>query len=90
MIIATPTSLHLSGISVLNKIEPIVAYICPYRKPLDFIALKNKDGKTIRGFFKEQKDKIPVNKENGEFIEDDSYSGCPYWNKPKIETDDFL
>lgn len=70
--------------------EPIVAYICPYRKPLDFIALKNKDGKTIRGFFKEQKDKIPINKENGEFIEDESYPGCPYWNKPKIETDDFL
>lgn len=70
--------------------NPIVAYICPYRKPLDYLALKNKDGKIIRGFFLDQKENIPVNSEEGEFIEEIRYDGCPYWNKPKIETDDFF
>lgn len=70
--------------------NPIVAYICPYRKPLDYIALKNKEGKIIRGFFLDEKENIPINTEEGEFLEEIRYSGCPYWNKPKIETDDFF
>lgn len=70
--------------------NPIVAYICPYRKPLDYIALKNKEGKIIRGFFLDEKENIPINTEEGEFVEEIHYSGCPYWNKSKIETDDFL
>ena len=70
--------------------NPIVAYICPYRKPLDYIALKNKEGKIIRGFFLDEKENIPINTEEGEFVEEIHYSGCPYWNKSKIETDDFF
>lgn len=70
--------------------NPIVAYICPYRKPLNYYALKNKDGKIIKSVFEEDKDVITPKEEEGEYIEKIEYKGCPYWNKPKQEIDDFF
>ena len=70
--------------------EPIVAYICPHRKPLDYYALKNKDGKIIKSVFKKDKDILTPKEEEGEYIEEIEYKGCPYWNKPKQEIDDFF
>lgn len=70
--------------------NPIPAYICAYRKPIDFLAVKNKDGKIIKSYFLDQEKDIKLNQEAGEFVEKMSYSGCPYWQKPKLLVDDFL
>ena len=70
--------------------NPIPAYICSYRKPLEFYALKNSSGKIIKSFFKEEKDSISPDQEKGEYLELIEYSGCPYWNKPSTEIDDFI
>jgi len=70
--------------------NPIVAYICPYRKPMTYFVIKNKDGKIIKSVFEDQKDTLKANDSNGEFIEEMRYEGCPYWNRPSAEIDDFL
>ena len=70
--------------------NPIVAYICPYRKPMTYFVIKNKDGKIIKSVFEDQKDTLKANDSNGEFIEEMRYEGCPYWNRPSVEIDDFL
>ena len=77
------------GQPVLDKAgNPIVAYICPHRKPLDYYVLKDQSGKIIKSAFKDNKDSL-VAKE-GQTIELMEYGGCPYWNKPKVEIDDFF
>ena len=70
--------------------NPIVAYICPYRKPMDFYVIKNSSGKIIKSVFEDDKDTLIPKEEEGEFIEKVEYKGCPYWNRPKAEIDDFL
>lgn len=70
--------------------EPIVAYICSYRKPLTYYTIKNKEGKIIKSVFKEAKNSLTPNKSEGEYIDEIEYKGCPYWNKPPVEIDDFL
>ena len=70
--------------------NPIVAYICPYRKPMDFYVIKNSKGKIIKSAFEEDKDTLIPNDFEGEFIEKVEYKGCPYWNRPKVEIDDLL
>lgn len=70
--------------------NPIVAYICPYRKPLTYYVIKNLDGKIIKSVFEEHKDSLKPNIEDGEYIEEIQYNGCPHWNKPKPEIDDFF
>ena len=70
--------------------NPIVAYICSYRKPMTYYVIKNKKGKIIKSAFEDQKDSLKPNESNGEFIEKLEYKGCPYWNRPTVEIDDFL
>jgi hypothetical protein len=70
--------------------NPVVAYICSYRKPMNYYVVKNSDGKIIKSYFEEDKDTIILNKEEGEILELMEYKGCPYWNKPKIDIDDLL
>jgi len=70
--------------------EPIVAYICPYRKPLDYYVVKNSEGEIIKSYFKEDKDKITLNSDENETMELIKYKGCPYWNRDPVEIDDFL
>ena len=68
----------------------VVAYICPYRKPLDYYALKDKSGKLIRSVFSEDKDKITPDTKAGETLEPIKYEGCPYWNKSHTNIDSFF
>ena len=70
--------------------NPIVAYICPYRKPLTHYVVKDKSGKIIKSVFEEQKDSLSPREDKGEYIEKVEYKGCPYWNRPKAKIDDFL
>ena len=70
--------------------NPVVAYICSYRKPMNYYVVKNSDGKIIKSYFEEDKDTIVLNKDEGETLEAMEYKGCPYWNKPKIDIDDLL
>ena len=70
--------------------NPIVAYICPYRKPMNYYVLKNSEGKIVKSFFEEDKDKITPNLEDKETVDFIEYKGCPYWNRDPVEIDDFL
>jgi hypothetical protein len=70
--------------------NPIVAYICPYRKPMDYYVVKNAEGKIIKSVFEEEKDSLCFDEDKGEFIEKLSYKGCPYWNRETPDIDDFL
>ncbi len=77
------------GQPVLDKSgQPIVAYICSHRKPLDYYVLKDENGKIIKSVFKENKDSLKA--KDGQTIEMIEYKGCPYWNKPKVDIDDFF
>ena len=55
----------------------VVAYICPYIEPVDYSVIKNSDGKIIKSVFLEDKETLTLNKDEGEFVEDMHYSGCP-------------
>jgi hypothetical protein len=70
--------------------EPIVAYICAHRKPLTYYVIKNIDGKIIKSAFEKDKDTLIPNEDKLEYVQKIEYKGCPYWNKPKEEIDDFL
>ena len=70
--------------------EPVVAYICPHRKPQTYYVIKNSEGKIIKSAFKEHKDSLKPKIEDSEYIEEIEYKGCPHWNKPKPEIDDFF
>ncbi len=77
------------GEPVLDKSgKPIVAFICPHRKPLDYYVLKDESGNIIKSTFKENKESLTA--EKGQTIELIKYGGCPYWHKPKSEIDDFF
>ena len=57
------------GQPVLDKLgEPIKAFICPYRKPMDYYALKDKDDKILKSAFIEKKDSLEAKTEEGEKI----------------------
>ncbi len=79
----------VSPVRVKNG-EPIVAYICSYMKLMDYFVLKNKDGKIIKSVFSSQKDTLSCREDEGEYIEEMHYSGCPYWNRETPSIDDFL
>jgi hypothetical protein len=68
----------------------VVAYICPYRKPLDYYTLKDRKDKIIRSVFLEDKNKITPNIEAGETLKLTKYEGCPYWNKSHSNIDNFF
>ena len=74
------------GEPVLDKNgEPILAYICPYRKPTEYYALKDKDGNLKKTSFIDEKDSLEAGE--GEEIVKMQYDGCPHWeNKSKLST----
>ena len=78
------------GQPVLDKLgEPIKAFICPYRKPMDYYALKNENNEIIKTAFEKNKESLSPNEAKGEVVKKMHYEGCPHWqNKTKI--DDFL
>ena len=72
-----------------NSGEPIKAFICPYRKPMEYYAIQDEGGKVIKTCALEKKDSLEANEENGEKIVKMNYEGCPHWQN-KVKIDDFL
>ena len=68
----------------------VVAYICPYRKPLDYYVLKDKGGAIMQSFFEDSKGSATPNKEAGETLEAVKYAGCPYWYPQEQNSGDIL
>ena len=68
--------------------EPIKAYICAFRKPFSYYALKDKNGTVLRSAFLEDKEDLIKIKEANQTIEKMEYSGCPHW-QPSEHTDLF-
>ena len=67
--------------------DPIKAFICPYRKPMEYYALKDSKGQIKKTAFIDSKHELIP--ENGDQIVKMNYEGCPHWtNKQKL--DDFL
>ena len=78
------------GQPVLDKLgEPIKAFICPYRKPMEYYAIQDKDGKVLKTSFIEKKDSLDPDKDLGEKVVKMNYDGCPHWQN-KVKIDDFL
>jgi hypothetical protein len=72
------------GEPVLDKDgNPIPAFICSYRKPFEYYALKNKDGSVIKTSFLEDEHDLLKAKSKGDTIELMKYDGCPYWAPPE-------
>jgi hypothetical protein len=59
-----------------NKTE---SYICSVRKPMQYYALVDKDGKVLKTCFKEDKKKLQAEKKKGLKIVLKKYEGCPRW-----------
>ena len=76
------------GEPVLDKNgEPIKAFICPFRKPREYWALKDSQGNLKKTAFIENKHELEL--EKGDEIIKMEYEGCPHWQNKKI-LDDFL
>jgi hypothetical protein len=76
------------GQPVLDKNgEPIKAFICPYRKPMEYYALKDADGKIKKTSSIENKHELEI--KDGDEILKMKYDGCPHWQKKQV-IDDFL
>jgi hypothetical protein len=72
------------GQNVLDsKGDPIPAFICSYRKPFSYYALKDSSGKVLKTCFTEDKHTLESKKNKDQSIELMKYSGCPHWSKPK-------
>lgn len=72
------------GEPVLDKEgNPIKAFICPYRKPLSYYALKDESGKVLSTAFTEDHHLLLNKKKKNQTIELLEYEGCPYWKAPK-------
>lgn len=70
-----------------NKVP---AYICPYRKPLEYYVVKDKSGKIIKSASKDKKKSISPDSSQGETLELFKYGGCPHWNKKRENSDNFF
>lgn len=76
------------GQPVLDKNgELIKAFICPFRKPREYWALKDADGNVKKTAFPENKHELKL--EDGDEIVNMNYEGCPHWEN-KVKIDDFL
>jgi hypothetical protein len=70
-----------------NNGDPIKAFICPYRKPREYWALKDASGKLKDTAFIEEKDTLNI--EEGDEVVKMNYEGCPHWENKDI-IDEFL
>ena len=76
------------GEPILDKEgNPIKAFICPFRKPMEYYALKDQDGNIKKTSFIDNKHELEV--EEGDEIIKMKYDGCPHWNNKQV-LDDFL
>lgn len=74
------------GQPVLDKNgDPIPAFICSFRKPFNYYALKNVDGKIIKTSFPEDLHELQKIQSDGDVIEEMEYKGCPYWTPSESE-----
>jgi hypothetical protein len=80
------------GSPVLDKNgDPIPAFICSYRKPFSYYALKDESGKVIKTSFIEDKEELIKVKKDNQTIELLEYEGCPYWKVPEsVEHNDLF
>jgi hypothetical protein len=77
------------GQPVLDKNgDPVMAFICSFRKPFSYYALKNSDGSLVSTAFLDDKSDLEKIKSKDQVIELMEYSGCPYW-KPSEHVDLF-
>ena len=63
--------------------NPIPAFICSYRKPFSYYALKDKDGKVLSTCFIEDKEDLIAKQKDGQELCLMEYAGCPYWKEPE-------
>ena len=70
-----------------NNGDPIKAFICPYRKPREYWALKDASGKLKDTAFIEEKDTLNI--EEGDEVVKMNYEGCPHWQNKNI-IDEFI
>lgn len=56
-------------------------FICPFRRPMTYLALVDKDGNLKKSAFADQEESLQKIKEDTDSIEVREYSGCPHWNK---------
>jgi hypothetical protein len=74
------------GQPVLDKNgEPIPAFICSFRKPFKYYALKSESGKIIKTVFEEDLKTLEDLKSGDQTIELLEYKGCPYWTPSESE-----
>lgn len=73
------------GKPVLDKNgNPIVAFICSYRKPFSYLALKDDNGNVISTAFEDDEKSLLKKKKDNQTIELMKYEGCPYWKAPEV------
>lgn len=78
------------GQPVLDKNgDPIPAFICSYRKPFSYYALKDSSGKVMKTCFIEDKEDLIASKKEGQTVELMEYKGCPHWETPTEYSDLF-
>ena len=76
------------GQPVLDKNgDPIVAFICSYRKPFSYLALKDDNGNVISTAFEDDEESLLKKKKPNQTIELMEYEGCPYWKAPEEVTE---
>jgi hypothetical protein len=74
------------GEEILDKDgNKIPNYICPFRRPMDYYVLLNKDKKIIKSAFESEADTLIPNEAEGETVELRHYEGCPHWNKKEVD-----
>jgi len=74
------------GEPVLDKNgEPIPAFICSFRKPFSYYALKDSSGKVVKTCFVDDLENLEKIKKEDQEIEYMEYEGCPYWKPSESE-----
>jgi len=62
--------------------KPVMAFICSYRKPMEYYALIE-NGKVIKTSFIEDKEDLHKIKTDKQEIKLMKYEGCPHWKAPE-------
>ena len=74
------------GQPVLDKNgNPIPAFICSFRKPFPYYALKDSSGKVLKTCFIDDLNSLEKVKKEGQSIDRMEYEGCPYWKPSESE-----
>ena len=66
--------------------QPIKAFICSFRKPFKYYALKDSEGNVLKTVFEEGESFLIADFKNGETIELMEYEGCPHWYPRLIDS----